>query len=90
VRIFRLPHALRIGQQFNEYSGISKTHSSLGFGILVLLHWILSAFLMLILWVVGLIVKALLGLVVFLDLLSFVGLLKNNLQLSNPSQRLSM
>jgi hypothetical protein len=90
VRIFRLPHALRIGQQFNEYSGISKTHSSLGFGILVLLHWILSAFLMLILWVVGLIVKALLGLVIFLDLLSFAGLLKNNLQLSNPSQRLSM
>jgi hypothetical protein len=90
VHIFRLPHALRTGRQFSEYSGISKTHSSLGFGILVLLHWILSSFLMLILWVVGLIVKALLGLVVFLDLLSFAGLLKNNLQLPNPPQRLSM
>jgi hypothetical protein len=34
--------------------------------------------------VVGLIVKALLGLVIFLDVLSFAGLLKNNLQLPNP------
>jgi hypothetical protein len=38
---------------------------------------------------VGLIVKALLILVIFLDLLSFAGLL-NNLQLPNPPQRLSM
>jgi hypothetical protein len=39
---------------------------------------------------VGLIIKELLGLVIFLDLLSFVGLLENNLQLANPPQRLSM
>jgi hypothetical protein len=45
---------------------------------------------MLILRVVGLIVKALLGLVIFLDLLLFAGLLENNFQLSNPPQRLSM
>jgi hypothetical protein len=57
---------------------------------LLLIHWILSAFLMLILWVVGLIVKALLKLAIFLDLLSFAGLLENNLHLSKPPQRLSM
>jgi hypothetical protein len=51
----------------------------LGFGILLLLRWILTAFLMLILRVVGLIVKALLGLVIFLDLVLFAGLLENNL-----------
>jgi hypothetical protein len=45
---------------------------------------------MLILRVVGLIVKALLGLVIFLDLLLFAGLLENNFQLPNPPQRLSM
>jgi hypothetical protein len=49
----------------------------------------LVVFLMLILRVVGLIIKALLGLVIFLDLVSFAGLLENNLQLPNP-QRLSM
>jgi hypothetical protein len=90
VRIFRLPHAIRIRWQFSESSGISNTHSSLGFGILLLLHWILLAFLMLLLRVVELIIKALLGLVIFLDLLSFAGFLKNNLQLPNPPQRLSM
>jgi hypothetical protein len=79
VRIFRLPHALCIRRQFGESSGISNTHSSLGFGILLLLRWILTAFLMLILRVVGLIVKALLGLVIFLDLVLFAGLLENNL-----------
>jgi hypothetical protein len=62
---------------------------SLRFGIM-LLHWILLVFLMLILLVVGLIERALMGLVIFLDLLLFVGLLKNNLQLLNPPQRLSM
>jgi hypothetical protein len=56
---------------------------SLRFGIM-LLHWILLVFLMLILLVVGLIERALMGLVIFLDLLLFVGLLKNNLQLLNP------
>jgi hypothetical protein len=39
ARAFRLPHALRIGQQFSEFSGISNTPLSLGFGILLLLHW---------------------------------------------------
>jgi hypothetical protein len=62
----------------------------LGFGILLLLRWILLVFPMVILWIVGLFVKALLRLIIFLDLLSFVGLLENNLQLPNPPQRLSM
>jgi hypothetical protein len=83
VCAFRLFHTLCIGWQFNEFSGISNTHSSLGFGI-PLLHWILLVFLISILRVVGLIIKALLGLVIFLDLFSFAGLLKNNLQLPNP------
>jgi hypothetical protein len=90
VRAFRLPHALRIERQFNGFLGISNTHLSLGFEILLLIHWILLVFLMLILRVVGLIVKALLALVIFWDLLSFASLLENNLQLSNSPQRLSM
>jgi hypothetical protein len=90
MRAFKLPHGLHIGQQFSRFSGISNTHSSLGFGILLLLHWILLVFLMLILWVVGLIVKALMILAIFLDLLLFVVLLRNNLQLLNPPQKLSM
>jgi hypothetical protein len=61
-----------------------------GFGILLLLHLILLAFLMLILWVVGLNERALLVHVIFLDFLLFASLLKNNLQLLNPPQRLSM
>jgi hypothetical protein len=44
----------------------------------------LIGFFMLILRVVGLTERALLVLVIFLDLLSFVALLKNNLQLLNP------
>jgi hypothetical protein len=75
VCTFRLPHALHIRRQFSEFSGISNTLLSLGFGILLLLLLILLAFLMLILWVVGLTERALLGLVIFLDLLSFAGLL---------------
>jgi hypothetical protein len=47
-------------------------------------------FFMLILQVVGLTERALLGLVIFLDILSLAGLLKNNLQLPNPPQSLSM
>jgi hypothetical protein len=94
VRAFRLPHALHIGRQFNESLVISNTLLSLGFGIL-LLRLILLAFPMLILWVVrlierallGLTERALLGLVIFLDLLLFVGLLENNLQLHSPSSR---
>jgi hypothetical protein len=79
ARAFRLPHALHIGRQFSEFSGTSNTPLSLGFGILLLLRWILLAFLMLILWVVGLTERAPLGLVIFLDLLSFAGLLRNSL-----------
>jgi hypothetical protein len=90
VRAFRLPNTLHIRHQFSESSGISNIHLSLRFGILLLLHRILSDFLILILQVVGLIIKALLVLIIFLDLLSFAGLLKNNLQLPNPPQRLSM
>jgi hypothetical protein len=52
---------------------------SLRFGILLLLRLILLAFPMLILWVVGLTERALLGVVIFFDLLSFVGILENNL-----------
>jgi hypothetical protein len=79
VCAFKLPHALHIGRQFSEFSDISNTLLSLGFGILLLLHWILLAFLMLILRVVGLTERELLGLVIFLDLLLFVGLLENSL-----------
>jgi hypothetical protein len=90
VNAFRLPHALRIIKQFNEFLGILNKLLSLGFGILLLLHWILLAFQMLILRVVEFIEKALLVHATFLDLLSFVGLLVNNLLLLNPPQRLSM
>jgi hypothetical protein len=83
VHAFRLPRALRIVKQFNESSGISNKLLSLGFGILLLLRSILLAFRMLILRVVELIKKALLVHVTFLDLLSFVGLLANNLLLLN-------
>jgi hypothetical protein len=87
---FQSPHAPHIGQQFSGFSGISSTLLSLGFGILLLLHWILLAFLMLILRVVGLTERALLVLAIFLDLLSFAGLLRNSLQLHNPPLRPSM
>jgi hypothetical protein len=90
VHVFKLPHALHIRRQFSEFSGTSNTLLSLGFDILLLLHLILLAFLMLILWGVGLTEKALLVLATFSDLLLFVGLLKNNLQLHSPPQRLSM
>jgi hypothetical protein len=90
VHDFRLPHTLRIIRQFSKSSGISNKLLSLGFGILLLLHRILLTFWMLILWAVELIEKALLVHVTFLDLLSFVGLLTNNLLLHNPLKRLSM
>jgi hypothetical protein len=45
---------------------------------------------MLILRVVGLTERALLGLAIFLDLLSFAGLLRNSLQLHSPPPRPSM
>jgi hypothetical protein len=78
------PHALHIGQQFSKSSGTSNTHLNLGFGILLLLHFILLAFSILILQVVGLTKRALLVHAIFSDLLLFTGLLENNLQLLNP------
>jgi hypothetical protein len=90
VRAFRLPHTLHIGRQFSKSSGISNTLLSLGFGILLLLYLILLAFFMLILWVVGLTERALLILVIFSDLLLFVGLLINSLLLQSPPLRPSM
>jgi hypothetical protein len=90
VCAFRLPHALHIGRQFSEASGISNTHSSLGFGILLLLRWNLLVFLILILRVVELTKRALLVLVIFLDLLLFVGQLASSFLLHSPPQRPSM
>jgi hypothetical protein len=87
---FQASHALHIGKPFSRSSGISNTHSNLGFGFPLLHRLILLAFPMLILWVVGLTKKALLVHVIFLDLLLFVGLLTNNLLLHNPPQRLNM
>jgi hypothetical protein len=60
ARAFRLPHTLYIRWQFSEFSGISNTLLSLEFDILLLLRWILLAFPMLILRVVGLTERALL------------------------------
>jgi hypothetical protein len=65
VHALKLPYALHIGTPFNESLGISKTHSNLGFGILLLHRLILLAFTMLILWVVGLTEKTLLVHVIF-------------------------
>jgi hypothetical protein len=76
---FQASHALHIGWQFSEFSGISNTLLSLRFGILLLLRWILLVFMMLILRVVGLTERTLLGLATFLDLLLFAGLLRNSL-----------
>jgi hypothetical protein len=90
TRAFSLPHALHIRRQFSEFSGISNTLLSLGFCIPLLLRWILLVFPMLILRVVGLTERALLGLVIFLDLLSFAGLLENSLQLHSPPLRPSI
>jgi hypothetical protein len=82
--------ALHIRLPFSESSGIPNILLSLGFDILLLLHLILLAFPMLILRVVGLTKRELLILIIFVDLLLFTGLLKNNFQLLNPPQRLSM
>jgi hypothetical protein len=57
---------------------------------LFLLRLILLYFLMLILRVVGLTERTLLILIIFLDLLSFAGLLENNLQLHSPPPRPGM
>jgi hypothetical protein len=90
VHTFRLSHILHIRWQFSEFSGISNTLLSLRFGILLLLRLILSTFLMLILPIVGLTERALLVLVIFLDLLSFVGLLENSFLLHSSPPRPSM
>jgi hypothetical protein len=90
VHAFRLSHALNIGQQFSESSGTSNTLLSLRFGILLRLRLILLAFPMLILQVVELTERAFLVLAIFSDHLLFVGLLKIDLQLLNPPQKLSM
>jgi hypothetical protein len=90
VCAFSLLHALRIERQFSEFLGISNTLLDLGFDILLLLRWILLVFLILILRVVGLTKRALLGLAIFMDLLSFAGLLESNLQLHSPPLRPSM
>jgi hypothetical protein len=90
VHACRLPHALCIIKQLSEFSGITNKLLSLGFGILLLLHLILLAFWMLILLEVVLTERALLVPVIFSDPLLIAGLLKNNLQLLNPPQRLSM
>jgi hypothetical protein len=90
VHAFSLPHTLHIVKQFSESSGISNKLLSMGFGILLLLRWILLAFQMLILLEVVLTERALLVLAIFSDPLLFAGLLGNNLQLLNSPQRLSM
>jgi hypothetical protein len=87
VRAFRLHHTLHIRRQFSGFSCISNTLLSLRFSILLLLRWTLLAFPMLILQVVGLTERAPLGLFIFLDLLSFAGLLENSLQLHSPPLR---
>jgi hypothetical protein len=84
VHTFKLPHVLHIGKSFNRFSGILNTHSNLGFDTLLHLHLILLDFLMLILLGVELIENTLLVHVIFLDLLSFVGLLTNKSLLHNP------
>jgi hypothetical protein len=87
---FQASHTLHIGKPLSGSLGISNTHSNLGLDIPLLHRLILLAFLMLTLWVVELIKKTLLVHVTFLDLLSFVSLLANNLLLHNPPQRPSM
>jgi hypothetical protein len=84
------PHTFHIVKQFSESSVISNKLLSLGFGILLLLHWILLAFWMLILLEVVLTERALPVPVIFSDPLLFTSFLGNNLQLLNPPQRLSM
>jgi hypothetical protein len=63
---------------------------SLVFGILLFLRLILLGFLMLISRVVGLTERALLVLVIFSDLLLYVGQLTSSPLLYSPPQRLSM
>jgi hypothetical protein len=90
VHAFRLPHALHIERQFSEFSGISNTLLSLGFGILLHLRLILLGFPMLISRGVGLTERVLLVPAIFSDLLLYVGQLASSLLLNNPPHMLSM
>jgi hypothetical protein len=90
VHALRLPHAHHNVKQFSESLGISNKLLSLEFCILLLLHWILLAFRMLILLEGVLTKRALRVPAIFSDPLLSAGLLGNNLQLLNPPQRLSM
>jgi hypothetical protein len=83
MRFQAFPHTSH-RQAVQRFSGISNTHSNLGFGIPLLYRLILLAFPMLFLRVVELTEKTLLVHVIFLDLLLFVGLLANKLLLHNP------
>jgi hypothetical protein len=47
MHTLKLPHTLHIGKLFNGFSGISNTHSNLGFDIPLHLYLILLGFLML-------------------------------------------
>jgi hypothetical protein len=86
VHVFRLPHTLHIIRRFSESSGISNKLLSLEFGILLLLHWILLAFWMLVLLEVVLTERALLLATIFSDPLLFTGLLGKNLQLLDEAE----
>jgi hypothetical protein len=90
VHTFKLLHAPHIGQPFSESLGILNKLLNLGFGILLLLRYILLAFLVLIWLDVVLIERALLVPAIFSNPLLFAGLLRNTLQLLNPQQSLSM
>jgi hypothetical protein len=82
VRIFILPSRSSHRTAVQKIFRYLKHTPEFGFGIL--LHFILLAFFILILRVVGLTERALLVHVIFSDLLLFTGLLENNLQLLNP------
>jgi hypothetical protein len=86
VHVFRLPHTLHIIRWFSESLGISNKLLSLEFGILLLLHWILLAFWMLVLLEVVLTERALLLATIFSDPLLFAGLLGKNLQLLDEAE----
>jgi hypothetical protein len=89
VRTFRLSHALHIRLSFSESLGISNILLSLGF-------WYSASWLNLVGFsdtdFVGCRInrKSTSGICHFFGLLLFAGLLKNNLQLLNPLQRMSV
>jgi hypothetical protein len=77
-------------QRVQEHDRLPPVPHSDTTDILLLHRWILLAFSMLILRIVGLTERAPLRLVIFLDLLSFASLLENSLQLYSPPPMLSM